>query len=613
MSMDTMSFAATVSVGAPVFTRDGTALLYLSGAGLSSVWRLDLATGDKRCLTALDEQIAILRRSPVDDRVILGVDTGGDERQGLWLLDTNAPGAAPVPLTRDETVIHDWGGFSPDGKRIVFAANARDPAHFDIHTLDLETGDLETGDLETDDLETDDFETGARRVLWHGEGIVTAAGYNRDATKIAALQDRAYGDMELLVIDAATGTATPFPRPSGTNYQSVRWSADGATLLALTDHGGHEHPRLCRLDPATGAVTLLYEAPGRDIDSWALSPDGATLATVENDRGWSVLKIGPLSGPRAEPAGPPRGVIADLAFSPDSAMLVFSVQNPVSPPMLWLWRDGQARPLFTPEQPFPLTALADFSLVEWESFDGKRIPGWLALPHGPVPPEGHKTVIWVHGGPIGQARPNFRPDLQNLLAHGCAVLMPNVRGGSGYGRSWAESDDIEKRPDAVRDLIEARHFLATRPEINVTRIGLMGQSYGGYMVNAAVTGYPDLWKACADYYGIVDFTTTLAGTGPWRRGHRAAEYGDPERDAALLARLSPIHRVDHIQVPMLVAHGERDPRVPFSESETLVAALRERQKSVAWLTFKRAGHGFIRLEDKTRVQDAVAAFFTRHL
>ncbi len=587
------SFAATVTVSAPTFTRDGSALLYLSGAGLSSVWRLDLASGERRCLTTLDEQIALLRRSPIDDRIIIGVDTGGDERQRLLSLDLNVPDAAPVPLTHDDAVIHDWGGFSPDGQRIVFAANARDEAHFDIHEQNLATG--------------------ARHLVWRGEGIVTVAGYNKDATKIAALQDRAYGDMELLIVDAATGAATPFPRPSGTNYQSVRWSTEGTTLLALTDHGGHEHPRLCRLDPASGAVTVVYEVPGRDIEAWSLSPDGATLATVENDRGWSVLRLGPLSGPCAEPAGLPRGVIADLVFSPDSGTLVFSVQGPVTPPALWLWRDGQARPLFTPEQPFALTGLADFTLAAWESFDGKHIPGWLALPHGPVPDMGHKTVIWVHGGPIGQARPNFRPDLQNLLAQGCAVLMPNVRGGSGQGRSWAESDDFGKRPDAVRDLIHARDFLAAHPATDAKRLGLLGQSYGGYMVNAAVTEYPELWKACADYYGIVDFTTTLAGTGPWRRGHRAAEYGDPEQDAALFARISPIHRVDRIQAPMLVAHGLRDPRVPFSESETLVAALRERRKSVVWLTFKRAGHGFVRLEDKMRVYDEVAAFFVKYL
>jgi len=196
-----------------------------------------------------------------------------------------------------------------------------------------------------------------------------------------------------------------------------------------------------------------------------------------------------------------------------------------------------------------------------------------------------------------------------LVAQGFAVLMPNVRGSSGYGRAFAESDDREKRPGCVTDLVLGRHWLAAHPAIDAERIGIMGQSYGGYMVNAAVTEHPDLWKAAVCYYGIVDFVTTLAGTGPWRRGHRAAEYGD----AALFARISPIHRVDRICVPMLVAHGERDPRVPIGESEQLVAALRARQQPVTYLTFDYAGHGFVRPDDKRRIYAAVADFFARYL
>jgi dipeptidyl aminopeptidase/acylaminoacyl peptidase len=165
----------------------------------------------------------------------------------------------------------------------------------------------------------------------------------------------------------------------------------------------------------------------------------------------------------------------------------------------------------------------------------------------------------------------------------------------------------------VTDLALGRHWLAEHPAIDAERIGIMGQSYGGFMVNSAVTEHPDLWKAAVCYYGIADFVTTLAGTGPWRRGHRAAEYGDPDRHADLFARISPIHRADRIRVPMLVAHGERDPRVPIGESEDLVAALRERQHPVTYLTFDYAGHGFIRPDDKRRIYTAVAEFFLQHL
>ena len=150
-------------------------------------------------------------------------------------------------------------------------------------------------------------------------------------------------------------------------------------------------------------------------------------------------------------------------------------------------------------------SFVDFELVEWESFDGTRIPGWLALPRSAMPEDGYPAIIWVHGGPVGQTRPNFRPDIQMLLAQGFAVLLPNVRGSSGYGRAYTESDDVERRLDSVTDLAHGRHWLAAHPAIDGERIGIMGQSYGGFMVMSAITEHPELWRAAVNYYGIAEF------------------------------------------------------------------------------------------------------------
>jgi dipeptidyl aminopeptidase/acylaminoacyl peptidase len=383
--------------------------------------------------------------------------------------------------------------------------------------------------------------------------------------------------------------------------------------LALTDHGGSDFLRLCRLDPDSGAIAVVYAAEGRDVEGWSMSSDGAMLATIENDRGYSVLRIGPADGERPVVAGLPHGVISEPAFAPDGASLAFTVAAPTVPASIWLWRDRVARPLVQPEVTVDPTRFVDLELVGWDSFDGTHIPGWLALPSGKRPAAGFPAVIWVHGGPVSQVRPNFRPDIQMLLAQGFAVLMPNVRGSTGYGRAYTESDDVEKRLDSVTDLAHGRDWLAAHPAIDAARIGIMGQSYGGFMVNSAITEHPDLWRAAVCYYGIADFVTLLAGTGPWRRNHRAAEYGDPVRDAELFARISPIHRAEHVQVPVLLAHGTRDPRVPYGESERFAAALAERQKPVTLLSFDYAGHGFIRPADRARIYRAVADFFTTHL
>ena len=588
MTQDPEAFVAIGAAAAPAFSRDGQQLFHLRGASLPQVWALDLSTGADRQLTFHDEKVALLRRSPADDRLIYGIDRGGDERQQLLLIDPHDTSPNPRELTANPAAIHDFGGWSADGTRIAYAANDRDEAHFDVYVQDLASG--------------------VRQCVYHGNNQVAVSGFASDGTTLALRRDRGFGDASLILLDIASGDARILGEPG--NFQNVRWASDGRTLLALTDLGS-DFLRLCRLDPAAGEVSIIYGAQGRDVDAWSVAPDGRMLATVENDRGFALLRVGPIDDERPEVSGLPRGVITDLTWSPDSRRLAFSAAAPTQPPSLWLWHDDVADVVWQPG-PHP-DGFVDFELVSWDSFDGTRIPGWLALPRTAKPANGYPAAMWVHGGPVGQTRPNFRPDIQMLLAQGFAVLLPNVRGSSGYGRAYTKSDDVERRLDSVNDLAHGRHWLAAHPAIDGERIGIMGQSYGGFMVMSAITEHPELWRAAVNYYGIADFVTLLAGTGAWRRNHRAAEYGDPERHAALFARISPIHRVDRITAPVLIAHGTRDPRVPIGESEQYVSALQERQKQVTYLTFDYAGHGFIRQDDRRRIYRAVAEFFTTHL
>ena len=227
-------------------------------------------------------------------------------------------------------------------------------------------------------------------------------------------------------------------------------------------------------------------------------------------------------------AGLARGVVSDLAWAADSGRLAFVAAAPAAPAGLFILQAGEAaaqpvwRPDVAAEAGIDPQSFVSFALVDWPTFDDRRIPGWFAMPAGAAPAAGWPAVIWVHGGPASQTRANFRADMQMLVAAGYAVLMPNVRGSTGYGRAYTESDDRERRLDSVADLAHARHWLAEQPDVDAERIAVMGQSYGGYMVLAAITEYPELWRAAIDLYGIADFNTLLSGTGVWRRSHRSA-------------------------------------------------------------------------------------------
>jgi dipeptidyl aminopeptidase/acylaminoacyl peptidase len=251
--------------------------------------------------------------------------------------------------------------------------------------------------------------------------------------------------------------------------------------------------------------------------------------------------------------------------------------------------------------------------VEWVSFDGTRIPSFYALPKTPAPPGGYPAVMWIHGGPSSQTRANFRADTQMLLDQGFAVLLPNMRGSTGYGRAYMEADELHLREHYIEDMASGRAWLAARPEINASRIGVMGQSYGGWAVNAAIALQPELWKAAVNYYGISDFVTFYNNTSAYRRDHRAREYGFPGQHDDLFDRISPIRHVDRVVTPTLFLHGDRDPRVPMQESDAMVAAMEERQKKVKYEKFEYAGHGFIRPDHRRRVYAAVAAYFHEHL
>jgi dipeptidyl aminopeptidase/acylaminoacyl peptidase len=579
------------SASAPAFSKDGKSVFHLADdSGQMQIWSLDLASHKRRQLTFLDEAVGFFARSPTDDRLVFGVDIGGDERQQLHLLSPDADG--PVPLTAVPGMIHSWGAFAPDGTQIAFTANTRNGLDFDLYVLDLATAST-------------------RRVA-ELPGLQTVLSWSPDGTMLGVREERSNGDHDLRLIDPADGRVRNVSRPQGkASYAALRWRRDGEGAYCLTECGA-DFIGIAKLDPKAGSCRPLYQPDG-DVDALALAPDGSRLAAAVNRDGWSQLLLIDARTGAPQPLPTPQGVVEGLSWSPDGARLLFALAGPARPRALCVLDTATGAMDVVLASDTAGHGLVSWRLVAFPTFDGRSIPAWLAEPDGPAPAEGRKAVVFVHGGPESQLRPVFRADWQALVLSGHTVLFPNVRGSTGYGRHYAGLDDVRKRLDSVEDLRHARNWLAAQPGIDANSIAIMGQSYGGFMVLAALTRQPDLWKAGIEYYGFVHFLTLLRDTGRWRWRHRAAEYGDPERDHDFLVEASPLTHIDHLSVPLLVAHGRRDPRVPLSETEMVLRELNARGKPVESIVFEHEGHGFTRPDDRRKIYNALLGFLAHHL
>jgi dipeptidyl aminopeptidase/acylaminoacyl peptidase len=366
---------------------------------------------------------------------------------------------------------------------------------------------------------------------------------------------------------------------------------------------------------------VLCVHPDGELDAFAVSDDGARAALMWNAGGGTQLELLDLgSGRRLQVLGGPE-TVERVRFSADGRRLVASGQGfgqvrgvwslPVPPP----GESPPGAPTLSPAIPADPLPYADRLAVPTRepvlADDGLRIDGWLFRPpgvRGPMP-----TVIHLHGGPEAQERPAFTPLFQALVCSGIAVYLPNVRGSSGYGRAFEHADDGPLRFAAIRDVAACALHLLRTGIAEHGRLGCMGRSYGGYLTLAALTWHPELFAAGVDVCGMSDLQTFYANTEPWVAAVAASKYGHPERDADLLAQLSPLRRFDRLRAPLLAVHGENDRNVPVSESVQAVEAARARGVEAELMLFADEGHEIARPEAKLRFVTAVVDFLTRHL
>ncbi len=565
---------------------DGRRLSFLTDiTGVAQVWEVSADGGWPEQRTFHEERVMGAEYSSTAERILYSMDAGGNERAGLFLLDS-ARGEVQ-DLTNNPQAIHYSGGLSPDGARVAYTATRRNGTDFDLYVQGIPDGEPS--------------------LMWQVEGYHTVAAWSPDGAFLIVSRQHSNLNNDLYRFDIAAGEVTLLtPHEGDARFQSVNVNSDG-TLYVATDRDG-DFLRLARLDGATLELEYLT-LDDRDVESVRLSKNGRYLAASRNVDGYSDFMLFNGRGRRMPTPQMPRGIISGLEFSPDHKKLAFTLTAPERNPDVWILDlpEGEPRRVTRSSTAgIPPQTFRRPSLIRYPSFDGREIPAILHEPEA----ENAPVIINVHGGPESQARPGFAPVTQYLVNRGYAVFAPNVRGSTGYGKAYTHLDDVELRMDSVKDLAHAAYWLRERGH---EKIAVMGGSYGGFMVLAALTEYPDIWSAGVDIVGIANMVTFLENTGAYRRALREPEYGSLEKNRAFLESISPIHKAEQIVAPLMVIHGKNDPRVPVGEAEQIVERVKNNGGTVQYLLYDDEGHGLAKLKNRLDAYPKIAAFLDEHL
>jgi protease II len=543
--------------------------------------------------------------------VIVSHDDGGNERHQLSLLPLSRAGQEPAgladltPLIHDPRFIHSLAAVAAD--RICYLTNRRNGIAFDPVIRELPA---------------DDATAGTERTLLLGDHRFAEAALSPDGRWLAlTVSSPVTANSEHVVLVDLTvppgeETMRPVTPPDAPAMNGALSWTPGSNALLFTSNNDREFTAVNRYDLATGKLKVLVADEGADLTGWP-SPDGTLLLVERNEDGASVLSLhDAVNGRRIHDVPlPDAGTIVSVRFpyphwAPGSRSVALSISSPDFP--------GDALLLNVITRDITsLThssrALGDLVPVKPEQHripaaDGELVPCRVYRTQA----DSKSAVVVVHGGPEGQARQNFDTMVQALAAQGHAVLVPNVRGSTGYGKRWYSADDVRKRLDSVRDLAAIHAYL---PELGVdqSRVALLGGSYGGYMVLAGLAFQPGLWAAGVDIVGIASLVTFLENTSAYRRAYREREYGSLAADRDFLHEVSPLTHIDDITAPLFIIHGANDPRVPLSEAEQIHAAMTSRGRECELLVYGDEGHGLSKRANRADALPRAFAFLARHL
>ena len=594
------TFYETTAITGASFSHDEERILISTDAsGVFNAYSQPFDGGPPEQLTQSDnDSIFAVSWFPRDDRFLYTADQGGNELNHLFVRESDG---SIKDLTPGDELKAMFGGWSGDLESFAVLTNERDRRYFDLYRYKV-----------------DGYE---RELVLKNEDGWMPGSVSRDGRWVSLDKHRNNADSDIYIWDAENPDTPPAhitPHEGNVQHVSVTFSPDSKKFYYGTDGRG-EFRQIWTYDMATQQHAAAVEADW-DVVFFSLSETGRYQVTGINQDAQTVFSIlDTETGEEVQIPDLPEGNVQRVVFSRSESRMAFYLNSDSSPPNLYVLQidDPEIKRLTSSlNESISQEHLVDSEVVRYESYDGLEVPSLLYKPKtassaNPVP-----AMVWVHGGPGGQSRKGYSPTLQHLVNHGYAVLAVNNRGSSGYGKTFYHMDDQKHGDVDLKDCVEAKKYLSSLDWVDPSRIGIIGGSFGGFMVAAALAFEPEVFDVGINIFGVTNWLRTLQNMPPWWEAQREAlfaEMGDPATDGERLRAISPLFHASNIVKPLLVVQGANDPRVLQAESDEIVEAVREAGTPVKYLLFPDEGHGFRKKANRIAASNAYVEFLNQHL
>jgi dipeptidyl aminopeptidase/acylaminoacyl peptidase len=591
-------FMNTVAVGGASFSADEKEILFSSDeTGIRNVYSVAVTGGKARALTtSTTDTTSAISYFPKDARFLYTRDQSGNELNHLYVREKDG---SERDLTPGDKLKASFYGWSADRKSFFVSTNERDPKFFDLYRYDTNSYD--------------------RALVYKNESGYEVEAISPDGLWVAASQPLSTADNDLYLYSVATKETKKISEHTGqAQFSASDFDPRSKTMLFTTNEGS-EFTRLCAYDLAAGKASDIEKAEW-DVMAGVFSDSGRYRVTLINDDARTVVKVvDTKSGRTVAMPKLPSGNINSVRFSPSDKLMAMYVDADRAPSNLYVYdlTSGKTvRLTDTLSKEVDPEDLVDTQVVRFKSFDGMVIPGILYKPLQAGADAKVPAIVMVHGGPGGQARRGYKYSAQFLANHGYVVLDINNRGSSGYGKSFYMADDRKHGREPLWDCVEAKKYLSSLPYVDGSRVAIMGGSYGGYMVAAALAFQPEVFDVGVDIFGVTNWVRTLQSIPPWWESGRKSLYdeiGNPDTELERLKATSPVFHADKIRKPLIVIQGKNDPRVIKVESDELVEAVKKNGVPVEYVVFDDEGHGFTKKKNQITAYAAILAFLDKHL